>query len=68
MSSSTLIQQATYNSLLEDRRRQMHRQVARSIEQLFEGRLEPFHAMLAHHYASGRREKTRGICSGGGSG
>jgi len=55
-----LIQQATYNSLLEDRRRQMHRQVARSIEQLFEGRLEPFHAMLAHHYAKADdADKTR---------
>jgi len=55
-----LIQQATYNSLLEDRRRQMHRAVARCIEQLFEGRLEPFHAMLAHHYANADDpEKTR---------
>ena len=55
-----LIQQATYNSLLEDRRRQMHRQVARCIEQLFEGRLEPFHAMLAYHYARAEDpDKTR---------
>ena len=55
-----LIQQATYNSLLEDRRRQMHRQVGRCIEQLFEGRLEPFHAMLAYHYARAEdAEKTR---------
>ncbi|HEY2559259.1 MAG TPA: adenylate/guanylate cyclase domain-containing protein [Caldimonas sp.] len=46
-----LIQQATYDSLLEDRRRQMHRLVGQSIETLFEGRLEPFHSMLAYHYA-----------------
>lgn len=45
-----LIQQATYDSVLEDRRRQMHRRVGQCIEQLFEGRLEPFHAMLAYHY------------------
>ena len=46
-----LIQQATYDSLLEDRRRQMHARVGQCIEQLFEGRLEPFYAMLAYHFA-----------------
>jgi class 3 adenylate cyclase/tetratricopeptide (TPR) repeat protein len=46
-----LIQQATYDSLLEERRRQMHARVGRCIEQLFEGRLEPFYSMLAYHYA-----------------
>jgi tetratricopeptide (TPR) repeat protein len=46
-----LIQQAAYDSLLDDRRRQMHRRVGQCIERLFEGGLEPFHSMLAHHYA-----------------
>lgn len=46
-----LIQQATYDSMLEDRRRELHRQVGASIEQLFAERLEPFYSMLAYHYA-----------------
>jgi class 3 adenylate cyclase/tetratricopeptide (TPR) repeat protein len=46
-----LIQQAAYDSLLEDRRRQLHRRVGECIEGLFEGRLEPFHSTLAYHYA-----------------
>jgi class 3 adenylate cyclase/tetratricopeptide (TPR) repeat protein len=46
-----LIQQATYDSLLQDRRRQMHARVGQCIEQLFEDRLEPFYAMLAYHFA-----------------
>jgi len=55
-----LIQQAAYDSLLDDRRRQMHRRVGQCIEQLFEGRLEPFHSMLAYHYAKAEdAEKAR---------
>ena len=46
-----LIQQAAYDSMVEDRRRQLHRQVGLSIETLFAGRLEPFHSMLAYHFA-----------------
>lgn len=46
-----LIQQATYDSMVEDRRRQLHLQVGLSIEQLFGTRLEQFHSMLAYHFA-----------------
>ena len=55
-----LIQQATYDSLLEDRRRQMHQRVGETIEQLFAGRLEPFYSMLAYHFAKAHdSEKAR---------
>ena len=49
-----LIQQATYDSMLEDRRRELHRQVGHSIETLFVGRLEPFYSMLAYHYVKAK--------------
>ncbi|HWH85083.1 MAG TPA: adenylate/guanylate cyclase domain-containing protein [Burkholderiaceae bacterium] len=46
-----LIQQATYATMLEDRRRQLHDQVAQCIETLFAARLEEFFSVLAYHYA-----------------
>jgi len=46
-----LVQQATYNSLLADRKRQLHRQVGETIETLFAGRIEEFYPVLAHHFA-----------------
>ena len=46
-----LIQQAAYGSLLDDRRRRLHSQVAQCIETLFAERLEEFYSVLAHHYA-----------------
>lgn len=46
-----LIQQATYATMLEDRRRYLHGQVARCIEALFATRLEEFFSVLAYHYA-----------------
>jgi class 3 adenylate cyclase/tetratricopeptide (TPR) repeat protein len=46
-----LIQQATYNSLLEDRKRLLHRRVGEIVETLFAGRIEEFYPVLAHHFA-----------------
>jgi tetratricopeptide (TPR) repeat protein len=46
-----LIQQATYATMLEDRRRHLHGQVAQCIEALFATRLEEFFSVLAYHYA-----------------
>jgi len=46
-----LIQQASYRSLLEERRRLLHRRVGETIEQLFPARLEEFYSVLAYHYA-----------------
>ena len=46
-----LAQEATYESILLERRRQLHRQVAECIEALFAHRLEEFYGLLAYHYA-----------------
>jgi class 3 adenylate cyclase/tetratricopeptide (TPR) repeat protein len=45
-----LVQEATYESILADRRRQLHHRVAECIESLFADRLEEFASLLAYHY------------------
>ncbi len=50
-----LTQQALYESLLLARRRELHRDVARAIEDLFADRLSDAYGMLAYHY--GRAEE-----------
>jgi len=53
-----LTQEVAYNSLLEDRRRLIHRRVAESIESLYQERLEEFCGMLGYHWSeSGDSEK-----------
>jgi predicted ATPase len=46
----TLSQETAYSSLLVKRRRQVHRQVAQSIERLYADRLDEFAPLLARHY------------------
>jgi class 3 adenylate cyclase/tetratricopeptide (TPR) repeat protein len=46
-----LVQEATYASILIERRRQIHRSVAECVEELLASRLEEFYGVLAHHYA-----------------
>jgi class 3 adenylate cyclase/tetratricopeptide (TPR) repeat protein len=46
-----LAQEATYESILLQRRRELHAQVAQAIEMLFTDRLEEFYSLLAYHYA-----------------
>ena len=46
-----LIQQASYNSLLQERRRQLHQKVGEIIEKFFDGRIEEFYPVLAYHFA-----------------
>ncbi|MGB8645214.1 MAG: adenylate/guanylate cyclase domain-containing protein [Anaerolineae bacterium] len=46
-----LTQEATYQSILMQRRRELHAQVGAGIERLFAGRLEGFYGILAYHYA-----------------
>jgi class 3 adenylate cyclase/tetratricopeptide (TPR) repeat protein len=46
-----LVQEATYGSILAERRRIIHRAVGRAIESLFPDRLDEFASLLAHHYA-----------------
>jgi class 3 adenylate cyclase/tetratricopeptide (TPR) repeat protein len=46
-----LVQEATYDSVLLQRRRELHRRVAECIEGLFADRLDEFFGVIAHHYA-----------------
>jgi predicted ATPase/class 3 adenylate cyclase/regulation of enolase protein 1 (concanavalin A-like superfamily) len=53
-----LTQEATYQTILEQRRRAFHRQVAEGIESLYSNRLEEFYEELAHHHKfAGNDEK-----------
>jgi class 3 adenylate cyclase/tetratricopeptide (TPR) repeat protein len=46
-----LAQEATYESILLQKRRELHDRVAQAIESLFAERLEEFYGLLAYHYA-----------------
>jgi predicted ATPase len=53
-----LTQEVAYNSLLIERRRELHERSAQAIEALFRDRLEEYYRELAHHYRhSGNTEK-----------
>ena len=53
-----LTQEVAYNSVLIERRKALHEQIAQAIEQLFHDRLEEHYSALAHHYErSGNTEK-----------
>ena len=47
-----LVQEATYDSILVDRRRKLHLDVATAIETLFPDRLDEFAGVLAHHFTA----------------
>jgi len=44
-------QEATYQGILQQRRKQFHHQVAQGIERLYQERLEEYYEELAHHYS-----------------
>lgn len=46
-----LAQEAAYDSILLERRRELHRSVAQTIEKVFSERLHEFYGMLAMHYS-----------------
>ena len=46
-----LAQEATYESILLQRRRELHALVGEAIERLFSKRLDEFYGLLAYHYA-----------------
>jgi class 3 adenylate cyclase/tetratricopeptide (TPR) repeat protein len=46
-----LAQEATYESVLLQKRRELHARVGQAIETLFANRLEEFYNLLAYHYA-----------------
>jgi tetratricopeptide (TPR) repeat protein len=45
-----LVQESTYESILLQKRRELHARVAQAIENLFYDRLEEFYGMLTYHY------------------
>jgi tetratricopeptide (TPR) repeat protein len=51
MFKHALIQEVAYNSLLIQRRKSMHENVGRAIEDIYQDRLEEFYERLAYHYA-----------------
>ena len=54
-----LAQQATYDSIVEKSRKDLHLKIAGSIEKVFAGRIHEFYVTLAHHYSkAGQQEKT----------
>jgi class 3 adenylate cyclase len=48
-----LAQEAAYESILVQKRKEIHLQVADSIEKVFKERLHEFYGMLAYHYSKG---------------
>jgi class 3 adenylate cyclase/tetratricopeptide (TPR) repeat protein len=55
---NALTQEVAYESLLKQRRQEIHGRIARAVEELYANRLEPHYELLAHHYEkSGEAEK-----------
>ncbi|MDI6754068.1 MAG: adenylate/guanylate cyclase domain-containing protein [Thermodesulfobacteriota bacterium] len=55
-----LVQEATYESILLQRRREIHRQVGECVEAIFADRLDEFYGLLAYHYTRAEEwEKAR---------
>lgn len=52
--SHALTHEVAYNSLLVQRRRELHRLIGRVIEDLYADRLAEHYEVLAHHFARGR--------------
>ena len=52
-----LVQEAAYESILHQKRRQLHETIADSIEKVFKERLHKFYGMLAFHYSMGENEE-----------
>lgn len=45
-----LAQKTTYESILQEKRKELHRQVAESLERVFSEKLSEFYGMLAYHF------------------
>ena len=52
-----LIQEVAYNSLLLKRRRELHEQIGKAIEQIYADKLEGFYGMLGYHYSKSENQK-----------
>ncbi|MDJ0814907.1 MAG: adenylate/guanylate cyclase domain-containing protein [Desulfobacterales bacterium] len=46
-----LTREVAYNSLLQQRRKEIHEKIGRAIESLYPDRIEEFYEILAHHYS-----------------
>jgi len=46
-----LIQEVAYQSLLQQRRKEIHENIGKAIEDIYSDRLEEFYEMLAYHYS-----------------
>lgn len=47
-----LTREVAYNSVLQQRRKEIHEKIGRAIEALYLDRIEEFYEMLAHHYSN----------------
>jgi predicted ATPase len=53
-----LTQEVAYNSVLQERRKAIHEQTAKAIEELYRTNLDDHYSELAHHYSrSGNTQK-----------
>ena len=52
-----LTQEVAYNSLLAQRRKEIHENIGMAIEQIYQDRLEEFYEMLAYHYSKSDNSK-----------
>ena len=50
-----ITQEVTYETLLKQKRKELHGLVGQAIEELYADRLEEFYEMLAFHYWTSRR-------------
>jgi class 3 adenylate cyclase/tetratricopeptide (TPR) repeat protein len=48
-----LTQEVAYNSLLSNRRKELHKRIGNAIEELYSRNLEEFYEVLAYHYSRG---------------
>jgi len=52
-----LIQEVAYNSLLQQRRKEIHENIGTAIEKIYSDRLEEFYEVLAYHYSKSENLK-----------
>jgi class 3 adenylate cyclase len=57
-----LTQEATYNSILIQKRKELHRQVAAAIERVYEANLDRYYSVLAQHYEKAADYKRAAEC------
>jgi len=52
-----LIQEVAYNSLLQQRRKEIHKKIANAIEVIYSDRLDEFYKMLFYHYSKAESQE-----------